>query len=114
MAKRENLNGEDQKVDINDALRELQEAEDSICRVLEIAMTTSAELQNLPLSNHENIKSLSHEYFENLQRAHHITTKHISTLKSSPSNGDFSGDVKREIEKSLRSIDVLIKKNHTA
>jgi hypothetical protein len=67
-----------------DTLKDLDNAEDSLLRVIQIATETCDCLQDIPVCDYEKIGQLSTEYNGQLQSVYSLIAKHLKILELQP------------------------------
>jgi hypothetical protein len=67
-----------------EALHDLEQAEDNILRVLEIASKTCEILQDAPLCDHDEIEKLATEYNDRLMQTYKLIHQHSNILEQEP------------------------------
>jgi hypothetical protein len=80
-----NEDDEDNKANetLNNALNELNQAEEDIIRLMEVASETVNELERIPLCDYDKIDDLSKEYLSSLQSIRSKVINHTHLIRSS-------------------------------
>jgi hypothetical protein len=95
---KDHLQATDERVNASfeDTLKDLDNAEDGLLRVIQIATETCHCLQDLPVCDYEKIGKLSSEYNEQLQSVYSLIAKHLKILELEPKikkKIDITGDL---------------------
>ena len=67
---------------LNNALNELNKAEEDIIRLMEVAQDTVNELERIPLCDYDKIDDLSKEYLSSLQSIRSKVMNHTHLIRS--------------------------------